>query len=228
MPKQTKTAGAAGKTTRPAQAVPAPIATPNHKGTVYTGTLGQAHKTNPIPANLANIITPATPAYWCNPGTVIAAKKGVPTAGGGSIHCPVLNAFIAQHGGPNNMGLVQVAGFTPTHNNWGPSAGITWPFVQPTTYGAGNACVRMAIRNALWVQGTSWPQAALLAHKNNPKSNTLTKSNGANTNLNSAILALLSGVYNKTNSAGHTGNPLAKPLMVLVALNPFSGVKPTT
>ena len=75
MPKQTKTAGTAGKTTRPAQPVPAPIATPNHKGTVYTGTLGQAHKTNPIPANLANIITPATPAYWCNPGTVIAAKK---------------------------------------------------------------------------------------------------------------------------------------------------------
>ena len=216
------------QTTRAAQPVPAPIATPNHKGTVFTGTLGQAHKTNPIPANLANIITPHTPAYWCNPGTVIAAKKGVPTAGAGSIHCPVLNAFIAQHGGPNNMGLVQVAGFTPTHNNWGPSAGITWPFVQHSTYKNGNAAVRMAILNALWVQGTSLAQAALLAVKNNPKSNTLCKNNGANTNLNSAYLALLSGVYNKTNSAGHTGNPLAKPLMVMVALNPNSGAKPTT
>ena len=221
------------KQTTPARAVPAPIATPNHKGTVYTGTLGQCTlKTNPIPANLANIITAHTPAYWCEPGTVIAGKGGMPHAGGGSVHCKTLAAFIAQHGGVNNMGLVQVAGYTPTVNNWGTSAGITWPFVRSGTYSQGNTSARMAILNALWVQGTSLPQAAMLAWQTNPMAGTVNNKGGAYTSpLASAYLALLSGVYNKTNSAGHTGNPLAKPLSVMVALNPNSGagtVVPTT
>ena len=229
MPKHTKAAGTAGKTTRPAQPVPAPVATPNHKGMVYTGTLGQCTlKTNPIPKSLSNIITPQTPALWCTPGTVISGKNGVAEAGGGSMHCKALQNFVNSHGGYNQLAMVQVAGFTPTHNNWGTSAGITWPFVRPTTYGAGNACVRMAILNALWVQGTSWVQAAAQAHKNNPKSGTLGKTGPNNTSpLNSAAWAMLSGVYNKTNSAGHTGNPLAKPLSVLVALNPAT-VTPVT
>ena len=220
------------QTTRPAQAVPAPIATPNHKGKVYTGILSQAPKTNPIPANLANIITPQTPTYWCSPGTVIAGKGGMPHAGGGSVHCKTLAAFIAQHGGPNNMGLVQLAGYTPTVNNWGTSAGITWPFVRSGTYARGNTSARMAILNALWVQGTSLPQAAMLAWQTNPMAGTLSNKGGAYISpLASAWLALLSGVYNKNNSAGHTGNPLAKPLSVMVALNPNSGagtVVPTT
>lgn len=216
------------KQTTPAQAVPAPIATPNHKGTVYTGTLGQCTlKTNQIPNNLANIITPQTPALWCTPGTVIAGKGGMPHAGGGSMHCKALQNFVNSHGGHNHMAMVQVAGFTPTQNNWGTSAGITWPFVLPSTYSAGNAKTRMAILNALWVQGTSLVQACAQAHKNNPKSGTIVKTGTATSPLYSAVYAMLSGVYNKTNSAGHTGNPLAKPLSVLVALNPAT-VTPVT